>query len=270
MTHTTATYKPTFMQKLLGRNYKWWYVMVFNFRSASAYAFSDLFYYLNQAIIVYISIAIWGFSQRDDTTDTLTYLIIGNIFLSLLLLNNHWRFADEVFSGKFSSRYILPINLFKFYFFNAIAYLSKVSLVIIFYIPLLFINRNLIQFSLQGLLYLFVFLILALLIKFFYNFIVGCSVFWLTNSDGLLSFSETTAMVLSGSFIPLSLINFKLIEYLPFAYFLHHPMQIYLGKYTPLETFYVFTGGIVWCLVLYFLAKWVFKMGLKRNEAVGL
>jgi ABC-type uncharacterized transport system permease subunit len=47
-------------------------------------------------------------------------------------------------------------------------------------------------------------------------------------------------------------------------------MQIYLGKYDFNQTLMVFAGGIAWCIVLYFLAKWVFKMGLKRNEAVGL
>jgi membrane-associated phospholipid phosphatase len=29
-------------------------------------------------------------------------------------------------------------------------------------------------------------------------------------------------------------------------------------------------GGFTWCIILYLLAKWVFKLGLKRNEAVGL
>jgi ABC-type uncharacterized transport system permease subunit len=51
---------------------------------------------------------------------------------------------------------------------------------------------------------------------------------------------------------------------------LHHPMQIYLGEYNSLDILLVFLGGIVWCLVLYFLAKFVFKLGLKRNESVGL
>ena len=29
-------------------------------------------------------------------------------------------------------------------------------------------------------------------------------------------------------------------------------------------------GGLTWCIILYFLAKLVFKMGLKKNESVGL
>jgi len=47
-------------------------------------------------------------------------------------------------------------------------------------------------------------------------------------------------------------------------------MQIYLGKYDTFQTVLVFGGGIFWCVLLYFLAKFVFKMGLKKNESVGL
>ena len=97
-----TTYKQTTMQKLLGKNYKWWYVMVFNYKSAGAYVFSDFFYYLNQIISTYISIIIWSVSNRGDIADTINYLIFGNIFLSFTLLNNHWRLGTEVFSGKFS------------------------------------------------------------------------------------------------------------------------------------------------------------------------
>jgi ABC-type uncharacterized transport system permease subunit len=76
---------------------------------------------------------------------------------------------------------------------------------------------------------------------------------------------------LSGSLIPFDAnpyLNF--LKYTPFSYYAYHPMQIYLGKYDTITTTQVFAGGLAWCFVLYFLAKFVFKAGLKRNEAVGL
>jgi ABC-2 type transport system permease protein len=60
------------------------------------------------------------------------------------------------------------------------------------------------------------------------------------------------------------------VENTPFAYILHYPMQIYLGKYDTNQTILVFLGGLAWCLALFILAKIVFKLGLKRNESVGL
>jgi ABC-type uncharacterized transport system permease subunit len=47
-------------------------------------------------------------------------------------------------------------------------------------------------------------------------------------------------------------------------------MQIYLGKYSMTEIIYTFFGGIAWCFVLWILARVIFKLGLKKNEAVGL
>lgn len=267
---TQTTFKPTFLQKLLGRNYKWWYVIQYNFKSASAYATSDIFYYLNQIITAYVSIGIWSLSNRGDIDQTINYLIVGNIFLSLTLLNNHWRLSDEVYSGGFSSKYILPIDLFKYYFFNAISYMSKVSIVILFYLPLFLIFNQFLTFSWLAFGLFILSYPIALFIKFLFNHIIGCSVFWLTNSDGALSFSETVVTLLSGSLIPLGILNQNLLYFTPFAFMLHHPMQIYLGKYDSTQTLLVFAGGIAWCIILYFLAKSVFKLGLKRNEAVGL
>jgi ABC-type uncharacterized transport system permease subunit len=47
-------------------------------------------------------------------------------------------------------------------------------------------------------------------------------------------------------------------------------MQIYLGKYTASEIWLVIFGSVVWSFILFILARWVFKIGLKKNEAVGL
>ena len=78
--------------------------------------------------------------------------------------------------------------------------------------------------------------------------------------------------ILTGVIIPLDKLPFykEIIQFLPTTWSLHHPMQIYLGKYDTFQTFLVFLGGVSWCILLYFLAKFVFKMGLKRNESVGL
>ena len=63
---------------------------------------------------------------------------------------------------------------------------------------------------------------------------------------------------------------YSILIYNPFAYTFYHPMQIYLGKYSQVEILQTFVGGIMWCFVLFILARIIFKKGLKHNEAVGL
>ena len=108
------------------------------------------------------------------------------------------------------------------------------------------------------------------------SYLKGCVGFWVTNNYNSVPVIQAITVVISilnGAIIPLQML-FKDFDHpmlwTPFAFLLHHPMQIYLGKYSQLEILQTFAGGIIWCLVLFILARIVFKMGLKRNEAVGL
>ena len=216
-----------------------------------------------------ISIIIWNINPSNSTNETLTYLIFGNILFSLTLLNNHWRFSGDIFDGSLSSKLLVPNNVVGFYFFNSIAYSLRQSIVSLFYIPVLIYFSNKIEFNFNSLLYIILLIPLLVLVKFYFGQIVGGIGFWFKNSYGLMGFSETILALLSGSLIPLFLFP-NIFTSTFFAYTLHHPMQIYLGKYNQTEIIQTFVGGIIWCVVLWTLARLVFKAGLKKNEAVGL
>ena len=228
-----------------------------------------MFYYANQFITAVISIVIWNINSNSNTNETLTYLIFGNILYSLTLLNNHWRFSGDIYDGTLSSKLLVPINLVGFYFFNSIAYSFRQSLVALFYIPILIYFSNKIQFHLQTTIIILLLIPVIILIKFYFGQIAGAIGFWFKNSYGIMGFAETMLALFSGSLIPLSLFP-KFFESTFFAFTLHHPMQIYLGKYSNTEIIYIFIYGIAWCFMLWLLARVIFKLGLKRNEAVGL
>jgi ABC-2 type transport system permease protein len=91
------------------------------------------------------------------------------------------------------------------------------------------------------------------------------------SNDAVKRVYESLNLVLVGTLIPLDKMPFSsFFSLLPYSWILHHPMQIYLGKYDFNQTILVFAGGIAWCVILFFFAKIIFKAGLKRNEAVGL
>jgi ABC-2 type transport system permease protein len=113
--------------------------------------------------------------------------------------------------------------------------------------------------------------IIGYFITVFFAYILGSLAFFIVDVQGVLEIQNQVNFIFSGKAIPLDVSAFlKPLIFLPFAFTFYHPMQIYLGKYNFQETLAVFLGGIIWCLVLYFLAKIVFKIGLKKNEAVGL
>ena len=114
----------------------------------------------------------------------------------------------------------------------------------------------------------------AFFINYIIGYIVGGSAFFWRDEPTYSSFTRTHEAinnVLVGLIIPLDKLTFlPFVVYLPQSWILHHPMQVYLGKYNQSQILQTFLGGFIWCLVLWIAARFMFKFGLKKNEAVGL
>jgi len=201
-----------------------------------------------------------------------TYYLVGNIFSFFNTVQ--WAISNSIKDGNIASCLIRPSNIWLQWYVKNLGWnlfvifteiiLTSIALIIGFQYLILpasiFTLISFVSLSLIG----YVCLVLT-------NFLFGFSAFYYPENWGIMELSAVSAQYASGKTFPLNIIWFTTpLSFLPFAFNFYHPMQIYLGKYSPLETLYVFLGGIAWCVVLYFLAKWVFKLGLKRNESVGL
>ena len=270
MTHTT--YKPTFMQTLLGRNYKWWYIIIYNFKTAVNDRAGLIFSVVRFLLPVLVSILIYS---TFDTSRNLTgELALGNFFFQItaMAFGISWDLRTNIIKGGLTKLLLVPTNYMAIQFFVALGFNFFALLIrFLIYLPLLVLFGS--KFLITPNLFFALGLMLISFVSYFFaEIILGASAFWFqVASNRILEVYYDLIQVLSGAIIILNLnpITQK-FAYLPFSLAVYHPMQIYLGKYTPLETFYVFLGGITWCVALYFLATWVFKAGLKKNEAVGL
>ena len=277
----TNLLQPSFMQKLLGRNYKWWYFIIYNLKSQRAYFGDTIMWTLYGIFSILGSFFIWWLTTKSsgdfNTSEILTYLFIGNLISSLI---NNWAQLDLGWmnrGGSISNLLILPTSFIKYMYVKFIgrSMLGNYPIQLFAYLLLSPLIKDYFIFpsSVANVFSILLFVPVAYSINFFLNFSFGCLTFWITETDGANNFYGYFSTFLSGGLIPLFLLfpfTGLAITFQPFAWLLHHPMQIYLGEYSALETLYVFLGGITWCVVLYFLAKWVFRMGLKRNESVGL
>ena len=216
---------------------------------------------------------VWFISSNEtaDFNTIFTYLVIGEAFLFSSAVT--YDIGENIQDGKIVSKLLRPTNLFGFYFTQAIGYqiFENLSKCIIYLTVAGIFSKFLIAASLVNFGQFLAFGILAYLIQSFYYFIVGFSAFWFTAFFGSANFFGNLKLFFAGKFFPLDAIPATMtFAVLPFAYTFYHPMQIYLGKYDNVQILQTFGGGIVWCLVLWILARLVFKAGLKRNEAVGL
>ena len=276
MINSATAYKPTFMQTLLGRNYKWWYLFVHGIKLNTAYRLSTLIWMFGSLLTLLVTIFVWWVNIQSGSTlidfkTIFTYYIFGNI---ISLQNGvQWNLARSVQNGKISSKLLNPSNFMAQVIiidFGWQLFPRTVEILLLLLIGLL--GSQFIIFASIWNFILYILLgILGYFISIFISYILGCIAFFIVDVDGVMEINNQLSFVLSGKALPISIIPVLFgANFLPFAFTFYHPMQIYLGKYDFNQTLMVFAGGIAWCVVLYFLAKWVFKIGLKKNEAVGL
>lgn len=267
-------------QRILGRNYKWWYLLIYSFKTSTTYRWNSLFWLLSSVVIVMATLVIWNVSLSNGTgpgtfSEMFTYLIVAEIFI----FNNMVQFdiGEEIQNGKISSRLILPVHPLKYYVVRSFGYQffeNSTKSFIYFFIAVFFgiiVNRNLYIPDSGDFIIFLVFVGLAWVINACISILIGLGAFFLTAFFGLESFISNLRLVLSGRFFPLNLTSYtQFLKYLPFSFTFFHPMQIYLGKYDSAQKLSLFMATWGWCLVLYVLVMVTYRFGLKRNESIGL
>jgi ABC-2 type transport system permease protein len=266
----------TLLQNTLGKNYKWWYLFVYYIKASTVYRGSAVIWMFVKLLVIFFTILIWQIniengSKLFEINEIVTYYVMG----SIIAISNgvHWNVSDLVKEGTLSKYIIQPSNImarciiqdFGWWFFqNCIEIFSLCSIAFLF--------SNFITPSNPILIILYIICgILGYFISVFFSYFLGSFAFFLTDVHGILDIQTQTNQFLSGKTIPLS--SSKILQpliLLPFSYTFYHPMQIYLGKYDTNQILQTFIIGLVWCVLLWILARFVFKAGLKKNEAVGL
>lgn len=272
----SKSYQPSFLEKLFGKNYKWWFVIIYNVKFANAGLAGTLIMGLSLILETLTTTYVW--SQAAASSNIFTYLLVGRIYRTLSENNFYNSLSEDINSGKITTDLMRPQPILVFWFVKMVGRrffrnLINVQFYILATIIAMFLFAK-IDFNLTQIPLLIFFLPISFVIQHFLGNIIGSFSFFVSNKRdwySALIVWENLKYILVGLIIPLDKLPFaNFLQFLPTSFFLHHPMQIYLGKYDFNRTILVFAGGIFWCIILYFLAKLVFKMGLKRNESVGL
>ncbi len=253
------------LQKILGKNYKWWYVAKYYHKLETRYFWTNLFYFFGLSATIYINFLVWQVNKASF--EVITNILVSGLFLTFTNSTIYWHIGKQVESGALSKRLIEPNSHFLVWLLTNIGWLPSTSFYYIFAIIPLFVSVNYIP-SLSSILVILFLSVLGFLIRFLIGCMIGFSAFWSTKTYGQVVFYQSFLPLITGALIPYSYFPETLRNTLttsPFGYIIYHPMQIYLGKYSIVEIVQTYVGGIAWCL-----ARIVFKIGLKRNEAVGL
>ena len=253
------------------------------FQRMLSYQFSVISYRIGEVAEVLVLVLMWtaiysggsGMVKGFTLNEMITYVLVGNLcavavrsFLPALV-------ARDIEEGRLSMFLVKPIPYIKYVFLNELGRiflstaLSLVSqmCVILFFLDRIFINSD---WRYIGL--ILVMLFFAFIIELLIGFLIGTIAFWTEEVNGLQTTLERIKRFFSGGYFPLSLLPVYLItasKYLPFQYSFFAPAQLYLKKVDLRQGLEGILIQIVWVVLLSLIVRLVWRMGLRKYEAVG-
>lgn len=203
------------------------------------------------------------------------YYLGGVLISSIFTPHPDGNVIEDIQKGTLSQFLLRPYSYISFEFIGELAWKS----IHLFYLLPLFIVLSIwgreaitqavdVGFLLPGLLAL----VISYLISYWFRFIIGLLAFWLVETWAWKELFMIVQNVFSGEYFPLSFFPAWLANIagvLPFGYIFFFPMQVFLGKLSWLAVWQGLVGGVLWVVVLYLVALFLYFQGLKRYEAVG-
>ena len=115
-------------------------------------------------------------------------------------------------------------------------------------------------------------LLLSFIIGFFFEATIGMAGFWLLEVTSLLYIINAVNYFVSGHMFPLDFLGpglGKFLQYLPFQYLAYFPAMVFLRMKTGGELWVGLVIELAWAVFFVVLARWLYRVGLKRYSAYG-
>ncbi len=115
-------------------------------------------------------------------------------------------------------------------------------------------------------------LFLAFLLRFFLEWTLAQAAFWTTRVSAINQSYFVLILFLSGQIAPLELFPQPiqvLATIMPFRWMLGFPVELLLGRLTPLEALTGLGAQLVWVILAYGLMRLVWRAGIRLYSAVG-
>lgn len=210
-----------------------------------------------------------------DLEKILTYIFTVSILRAIIFSSRTVDLAGVINSGALTNYLIKPISTLKVWFsrdiadkvLNIVFCLIEVGLIVYLLKPPVFFQTNLV--------YIFAFLasaLLAIILYFFINFLIGLIGFWTPEVWAPRFIFTILFDFFSGGVIPLDVLPapvYRLFQLTPFPYLLFNPINIWLGRTSLLGIFTSLTITIFWVAIFYFTVQFVWQKGLRIYSAEG-
>ncbi len=214
---------------------------------------------------------VFGYSQSM----ILTYVLLGNIVGTFVLGTTTMDIGGVINQGNLSNFLIRPINFFRYYLardigdklLNLVFAVVEIALLVFLLRPPVFLQSNIWYILLSV-----VAIGVAAFLYFFFSLLLGFFGFWSADVWAPRFLSFVIMEFFAGGLFPLDILPQPLFHFarsLPFFYFIYFPIKVYLGQLSLTSVMQGLVTGLVWVGGLWYIARLVWKKGLRVYTAEG-
>lgn len=270
------------MGKRLNSFGKYWAVFSLSLQRDLAYRASFFMDRARSITIVIAFYAFWSaiFQNRTDLlgytkSQMFSYVLGMNILRALVFSDKTWEIIREINTGRISSYLIRPISYIGYALSrdavdkitNFISSLLEVAVAVwLLKISLYSPKQSFTLVAFAGTVFV------AMVLYFLMSYSVSALAFWTAESGGPRFCFELFLEFAAGAFFPLDVLPpvlKKSFEFLPFASLLYFPLNVYLERVTLAAFIQGCLLQILWVIVLVFLARMIWRKGLRVYAAEG-
>ncbi|WP_248928876.1 ABC transporter permease [Paenibacillus hamazuiensis] len=239
-----------------------------------SYQLSTMVWMFGTMVQPLITMMVWMNIYPDQGDTFVLYFIALIVVERLTSAWDVWEMDRQIREGTFSYQIVRPFHPVHWAIAENIVYkglflvvLLPCWIVLSFFIPSLQLH---LPASGWGL--FLAALLLGAIIRFAFSYMFGILGFWMTKVTAVYAMFETVSLFISGRIAPFSLLPpvvKQISTFLPYRYMIGFPLEILTGAADTRTLLTGFAGSFIWAVLLIGAIVWLWKAGLKKNQAVG-
>jgi ABC-2 type transport system permease protein len=226
---------------------------------------------------------LWLAIYQDRTTvadfsqaNIVTYYLVIAVVVAMASTHTSEYLKRDIVEGKLNEELVKPLGNLLFRFVNELAYKAIYTVLItVIVVFIIVVFPQYVVFPNSGMtVFLFIVsLIIAFLLSFAIQIVIGMVAFWFSEINALKQMLVILEDVFSGKIAPLAFFPLYLqifANFLPFKYLAYFSNQIYLQKISSHEMWSNFALAGGWLVLLYGIAFFLWHRGLKRYDGTSV
>ena len=248
----------------------------FNYLTRTLFSFIPLFAMLSLWRTIYATKSSGSSLSGYTEAQMIFYYIMVAIVDVLTAVNeDDWQIAADIREGNISQFLLKPVDYLWYrlclFFSGRIAYISMACVPLAIFI-FCFRNYFVLPASGMAMVSFLVSLVLTALLQFFLSYSMAMLAFWILEISTLIFILFAFEYLASGHMFPLDILHPALLHALwftPFPSMLYVPIGIYMGKLAGNGIALGLLTQLFWVLMMYALARFMWRRGIKKYAAFG-